>query len=673
GTYKIEQLPNADYEVTADGTALAYSVEMQTVTVLPAQNTPNVDFALTSADGTLEVTVTDSEAVPSPVPNATVQVKDATSGASVTSGITDGSGQVSFSLQPGDYDVSAGAAGYETSPDQNVTITPLTTTAITIALVEVPPGSISGLISRQTDGSLVDGALVEVFSGGLKIAETTSQATPIPGIPETANYLIDPVKAGDHTVIATKSGLTMIPTSRTVTVVTAQRTGNVNFQVKPLYTFPAGLSMTSVPYDLSGTPLATVLGIPPSEVMLAAYNPTTAAYILYPSPPADAFHLGTGYWIYLDALTDLTTSGPVATDPYRRPLLAGWNLIGDPFRGTVDYSMVMVEDRTGALMSLSDAFGAGILQSGLFTWMFGGYRTSLILTPFTGYWVLAFEQCTLVVPRPVGTLAAPSSAGLASRAAAGQANVEPFRRPRDGWSVRIAVTAGSAEDSDNYLGVGIDATDGYDRHYDVQEPPAPVSGTGVTAAFTGVGDTALAADIRSSAGEAKDWSFVVHADEPDQEVRLTWPDLAAMPRTYACTLVDVDGESRVSMRTQRGYTFSSGAGGAARRFLIEVRQGGAGGLAVTGFVVADGRGAKTLAYTLTREARVSVQVLNVAGRVVRGLAQAQQRSAGQNELMWDLRSDNGTRVPDGFYVVRLVAKSADGGAFEATRMATVSR
>ncbi|MGD8238833.1 MAG: FlgD immunoglobulin-like domain containing protein, partial [Armatimonadota bacterium] len=563
--------------------------------------------------------------------------------------------------------------GYETSADQAATITPLTTTAITIALVEVPPGSISGLISRQTDGSLVDGVLVEVFSGGLKIGEATSQATPIPSIAETANYHIDPVKAGTHTVIATKSGLTMIPASRTVTVVTAQRTGDVNFQVKPLHTFPAGLTMISVPYDLSGTPVANLLGLPTSEVKLATYNPTTAAYILYPNPPADAFRLGMGYWIYLDALKDLTTSGTVATDPYRIPLLAGWNLIGDPFTGTVDYSTVMVEDSTGALMSLSDAFSAGILQSGLFTWMFGGYRTSLALAPFSGYWVLAFEQCTLVVPRPVGTLAAPSSVEPGSRAAIAHAGVEPFRSPRDGWSVRIAVTAGRAEDSDNYLGVGIDATDGYDTHYDVHEPPQPVSGTGVTAAFTGGGAAALAADIRSPAGEAKDWAFVVHADEPDQQVRVTWPDLAALPRTYDCTLVDVDGESRVSMRTQRGYTFSSGAGGVARRFLIELRQGGAGRLAVTGFVVADGRGAKTLAYTLTREARVSVQVLNVAGRVVRGLAQAQQRSAGQNELMWDLRSDNGTRVPDGLYVVRLMARSADGGAFEAARMATVSR
>ncbi|MGD8240267.1 MAG: carboxypeptidase regulatory-like domain-containing protein, partial [Armatimonadota bacterium] len=157
GTYAISGLPRADYEVTADGTAINYSTETQTATVLPAQNTPDVDFALTAADGTLDVTVTDSEAVPSPIPNADVQVKDAITGAPVASDITDGSGEVSFSLQPGDYLVNAGAAGYETSADQAATITPLTTTAITIALVEVPPGSISGLISRQTDGSLVDG------------------------------------------------------------------------------------------------------------------------------------------------------------------------------------------------------------------------------------------------------------------------------------------------------------------------------------------------------------------------------------------------------------------------------------------------------------------------------------------------------------------------------------
>lgn len=669
GTYAIEQLPNADYEVTADGTAVAHNIETQTVTVLPAQNTPNVDFALTSADGALEVTVTDS-ATADLIPNATVEVKDASTGALVDSGVTDANGQVSFSLPPSDYAVSAGAAGYETSADQTVTITPLVTTPITIALQEVPPGSISGLITRQTDGSLVDGVLVEVFSGGVKIAEGVSQATPIASISEQANYHIPDVKAGTHSVVATKAGLTMIPASHTVTVVSSQRTGNINFYVKPLHTFPIGLSMMSVPYDLSAHPIASLLEVPAGEVKLATYNPTTASYTYYPNPPSDVFRLGTGYWMYLDAIRDLTTSGPVATDPYRIPLLPGWNLIGAPFAAPVDYAAVMIEDSGGTPMSLQEAFRAGILQSGLFTWMFGGYRTSLSLVPYTGYWVLPFERCTLVVPRP---LAAGLAAAGAQSVAVDPASAEPFRSPRDGWSMRIEVAAGEATDADNYLGVAADATDGYDTYYDVQEPPAPVGGSAITAAFVDGGAEALAADIRSSIGKSKEWTFVVSANEPDQEVRLTWPDISAIPRGYRCTLVDVDADRRVAMRTSRCYTFSSGTAGAVRRFRVAVGEAAAGGLAITNFVAADGRGAKTLSYTLSRDASVSAQVLNVAGRLVRNLGQAQQRAAGQNELIWDLRSEAGARVPNGIYLVKLGARSADGEVVGATRMVSVWR
>jgi len=75
------------------------------------------------------------------------------------------------------------------------------------------------------------------------------------------------------------------------------------------------------------------------------------------------------------------------------------------------------------------------------------------------------------------------------------------------------------------------------------------------------------------------------------------------------------------------------------------------------------RGGTVLRCTVTREARLQVEIHDVAGRLVRTI-DAGVRPAGAHELTWDGRDDAGVPVAPGVYLARLAA----GGAAAVTRV-----
>jgi FlgD Ig-like domain len=88
---------------------------------------------------------------------------------------------------------------------------------------------------------------------------------------------------------------------------------------------------------------------------------------------------------------------------------------------------------------------------------------------------------------------------------------------------------------------------------------------------------------------------------------------------------------------------------------------GAGRLAVTGAAATGGHaGAAEVTFSLSAPAEVTVSILNVAGRTVRRLCAAKAFGAGTSRLVWDGRTDSGTRAPAGTYLVSISARSADG-------------
>ena len=78
-------------------------------------------------------------------------------------------------------------------------------------------------------------------------------------------------------------------------------------------------------------------------------------------------------------------------------------------------------------------------------------------------------------------------------------------------------------------------------------------------------------------------------------------------------------------------------------------------------------------YSVSTPCQVTVEVLNIAGRKVRGLTQAAPAAAGTGTLSWNLRNDDGALAPAGQYLVTIEAIADNGQRVQALRPLHVTR
>jgi len=67
-----------------------------------------------------------------------------------------------------------------------------------------------------------------------------------------------------------------------------------------------------------------------------------------------------------------------------------------------------------------------------------------------------------------------------------------------------------------------------------------------------------------------------------------------------------------------------------------------------------------ITFTLSGEARIAAEIINLAGRPVRLLTADRPMTAGTKRLVWDGRSATGVSVPAGVYLVRVGAAAQSG-------------
>jgi hypothetical protein len=103
-----------------------------------------------------------------------------------------------------------------------------------------------------------------------------------------------------------------------------------------------------------------------------------------------------------------------------------------------------------------------------------------------------------------------------------------------------------------------------------------------------------------------------------------------------------------------------------------ITPGGGGSSLVAQAVATQTPAGAQLLVRLTTAASLSVDVVNIAGRPIRRLCTDRPCEAGQTTLLWDARSDAGTRVPPGRYLLRVTAR-AEGGAQSQTLATLVLR
>ena len=340
----------------------------------------------------------------------------------------------------------------------------------------------------------------------------------------------------------------------------------------------------------------------------------------------------------------------------------GWSIVGIPRRSPVDLNDLRIVYGANEAVSFQQAVNAGYIQQSVFGYeQLAGYFTEETLQPFLGYWfrVLRSPGVTVVFPASVAASSAPSSSPTVTELE---------------WKLPLRVQAGAFVSSAAYLGVAADATEKADGLFDIQAPPA--FGPAVTVRFVqpravDEGPVYLA-DVRSTALPQR-WEFVVASSVPDAEVTLSWPDVSSLPGEVRPVLVDQATGRRRYMRTTTSMSIPSAGGYTARALAIELEQPGAGTLAVNALSASQSAQGVAIVYSLSSAAAVTAEVLNIAGRRIATVCAEEPRPAGAGEILWNMRSNSGSTVPAGTYIISFTARTETGQQVGALRTMQVQR
>ncbi|NLH98197.1 MAG: hypothetical protein GX446_01750 [Chthonomonadales bacterium] len=679
GDYTISRVPSqTTYTLTC--TAVGYGesipvsypvpnpndpIQGQRDTVLqPAKVYTGFNFKLKAEQGGATGRVL-AEATDQPIAGATVT---ATQGTTNVTAITDANGNYSFSknntppngLDPGSWGFVAAAAGYSPSAPQTVTVNSNETATVpTIKLATIPPGSISGLVTRTSDGVAQAGVRVEVRdpAGNLVAEGTTTTAVSSGGY--TYNYKLEDVPAGvTYTVMVSAQGFTPVPASRQAKVDSQTETRNVNFQMEPLHTFSGSLTLVSTPYDYSAVDAGDLLSIPPADrtngsFLLATWD--LQRYRYYPQAGVNSFRSGRGYFMAYKNNIPLSQEGTVAdtSRPFDIPLNVGWNLIGNPFLFDLDWTKSFVVDG-GSVKPFNDAIATGAIGSALYTYVSGSYILDYKIAPWRGYWVRAYRNVTLRLDPVIGRY------GRAAQSATSRAVL----RGAQGWSVNLIAEAGGLRDAGNQFGVATGAAEGFDAYKGEKPPAFGDRFVRVTFDHADWGDRSggYGVDIRSASNTPRVWEFTVTTAGVGGTATLTWPDIATAGRNAALTLVDVATGVQRDMRSSSGYSWQTDGAVSERKFRIEMAMLDRSALRITDArATQNGRGSGAeISFVTSTAATVTVRILSSSGAVVRTLPAGTSRAAGQQQVRWDQRDSRGITMPAGAYRVEIRAQTPDG-------------
>ena len=549
------------------------------------------------------------------------------------------------------------------------------------------PNSFSGVVTGQDSGSLV-----AVFNTAGSI--------------NTSTTAVQQGAFGNNSSVGTGfSRATFTLSLANTPTVTFKRnmyidTGNITpiFQFAALgttatlnTTFSNGVQMVSLPIKPLGTNLAASMGASTSSALIAQFRQDNTIgidqYLRYPNLPA--YQPGYAFWTDFPAVTTPPSPGitGVPYDPISQPnvsvgLQFGWNQIGSPYNTALDITLdAQFQYAGGSVFGYSDAVANGLIAAGVIGYnSTNGYEDitnasnsvdfpTNQLTPWIGYWinVTQAEGVTLTFLSPqAGTTLAARTKNATSRAAASPLS-------GGGWMMPIKLMDGSGRGSIAYIGQSRAAASSYKSSVDTAAPPTAPGGTPVVlrlASKQGYSVTRgapgnLMTDLRPLNAEAE-WDFTATYPAGKQSYMLAWSNMALLPHGTRLTLVDVTTGAQQSMNSSPGYTFQTGANETTRQFQIIAQPRSIGRMQVSNVSATmprlAGRAATTMTITYNINTEGSVtSTISMNGRVLRHLAQASRAvTSGLNEMVWDLRDDQGRNVSAGTYMLQIVAQGTNG-------------
>jgi hypothetical protein len=468
-------------------------------------------------------------------------------------------------------------------------------------------------------------------------------------------YTLAGLAPGNVTITPTSPDWSFVPANQTVAVPTTASVDFVGYRAFQL-ALPAGLSMVGIPFDPVNRDPVALFG----TNALRRWNPNASppGYV-GPDTPGSAQILearpGRSWWVQYPAPHTVAGFGtPVSTTgPFVMSMGPAWNMLANPFLvnlpvanllpaiagGTDPY--VFVYDRDiGNYLIITPVPGINVART--------------FVRPWEGMWLRSLVGATSVsATPPVG--------------AAEAETVEPQALDVGQGGYVIPIVARAAGRADVISAAGVSAAGAYE----VANPPA-VPGT-VDVYFLDEAGNPLAQQIKPLGEASQSWKLVVATDLPQTEVAVSLPDLSQVPNDLSVTLVDEDAGRSMYMRTTAQYVFKSGVSGAVRHFRLEVAPRSGDGLVLSAASAQQTGAGVVVTYTVNQTCQVNVDVMNIAGRVVRRLTSGVPAAAGVNTATWNLRTESGSTVPAGVYLVRVRATAENGQRVEAVAPVNVTR
>lgn len=421
----------------------------------------------------------------------------------------------------------------------------------------------------------------------------------------------------------------------------------------------AGMHLIGVPLVPQDGDPAGFFGVSPANLRLARWSAPVSAYTVYSGVGTLPLELGRGYWLKLTSALDFVPAGAAApSGSLSLDLSPGWQQLGNPYFAAMDLGNATVRSG-GVTMDLPSADAANVMRQTFWRYDAASNGYTLIapflgvgssaIPAWEGFWARVEKTCTFTLPRP----------GIAVASAQQAASV-------DGWFARVSASTASAADRDNLFGVSGELA--------AMRPLAspPVMAGGVDLYFVEKGERQpLAARFAAAGSVGARWQMRLAAPA-GEEVEVFCPDQSAIPSGYAVTLSDPVSGADVNLRTGR-YRTTLREGESARPLELRLTRFG-GALTLSSLTAQPTRaGGAEVVFSLSAPAECTVRVLNIAGRTVRVLERGAARPAGTAQVVWDGRSELGSAVPNGIYLVQVEAAAEDGTRTEAVRTLAVTR
>jgi hypothetical protein len=428
--------------------------------------------------------------------------------------------------------------------------------------------------------------------------------------------------------------------SRTLTLASS-----VPRAVNGLGIFGLGVNMTN--------PSAQNIGL--AGIPVKAWDAATQTYIDVTGPLSPT----QGYWFKAVASTPVVLSGIAASSTVSIVLKPGWNLVNTGLINPVTWSVSSIHVlRSGELKTLAQANSAGWIEDAAWVWsqnsgspLAGQYRlvydASLLpgvtgsLAPWQGFWIYAYQDCALQLD--------------STRAEARSRAVRPGG---SSWAMHLQASSVTGV-SEVLLG---ELSGG--QSLAVGAPPTPPDNASSVQILLRRNGQALAADARTAGDSISGWDVEVHTSntaDSNNTVRLTWPDLATLPRSVELVLTDKQTGIKQFLRSSGGYAFPTSRSVDTYRFHVETIRSG-GHLVISQALVRSGRGPSgvfVLSCNISQPAQIQFRVLS-NGQAVRTLQGRASTGAGVQEVVWDGRSQAGISLPSGPYTLEIRALGTDG-------------